>query len=224
MPGLISLAHKGVLFLDELPEFTRSAVEMLRQPMEEKEVTVARHSGMCRYPADFLLLAAMNPCPCGFYPDRTRCSCPPGKVAKYLGRLSGPLLDRIDLSVEMPQVPYRELNGEGCEESSETIRARVEQARQIQEERYRSEGIAFNSHLSPGQIKRYCTLGTKEKELLEQAYARFGLSIRAYHRILKTARTIADLDGAEKITVRHISEALCFRVMDGKYRREGGVW
>lgn len=222
LPGIISLAHKGVLFLDELPEFRREALELLRQPMEENQVTIARLHGICRYPADFLLLAAMNPCPCGYYPDRTRCGCTLRQVTKYLGRISGPLLDRIDLSVEMPQPGYRELTADiSGNESSAAIRERVERARGIQAERFRNDAIRFNSQMNAGLLAKYCGLGQKEKELAERAFTRFGLSMRAYHRILKTARTVADLDGSEAIRIRHISEALCFRVMDEARLREG---
>ncbi len=222
MPGIISLAHRGVLFLDELPEFRREALELLRQPMEEGHVTIARTYGICRYPADFLLLAAMNPCPCGYYPDRTRCGCTSGQIARYQGRISGPLLDRIDLSVELSGVNYRELAAEGTgNESSAVIRARVERARAIQAERFGNSIVRFNSRMSQGQIARYCAVGQEEKELLEHAFTRFGLSMRAYYRILKTARTIADLEGSGEIRTRHISEALCFRVTDESGRREG---
>lgn len=222
MPGLISLSHKGVLFLDELPEFSSDALEVLRQPLEERQVMISRISGSCGYPADFLLLAAMNPCPCGYYPDRNRCRCTGGQIAKYMGRVSGPLLDRIDLSVEMLPVPYSDIISEKAGESSSQIRERVVRARAVQKERYREEGIGCNSHLNPAQVKKYCALGRDAGKLFEQAFTSFGLSLRAYHRILKTARSIADLAGEEEITAGHLAEALCFRIMDQKYAKEAG--
>lgn len=221
MPGLISLSHKGVLFLDELPEFARGAIEVLRQPMEEKQVTVTRLSGSCVYPADFLLLAAMNPCPCGFYPDRTRCSCTRDQVARYSGKISRPLLDRIDMSVELPQVNFRDISENESGECSAEIRKRVIRAREIQRSRYRGEGVACNSHLNPVQVKKYCALERDGKKLIEHAFSAMGLSLRAYHRILKTARTAADLAGEECISEQHLAEALMFRVMDQKYGKEG---
>lgn len=216
-PGEISLAHLGVLFLDELPEFQKSTIEVLRQPLEDKSINIARLNASYRYPAGFMLVAAMNPCSCGYYPDRNKCSCSVNLVKRYLGRISQPLLDRIDICIEALQMNYRELQIQERQETSEDIRRRVNVARRIQMERYKGQSIYFNSELTPRSIKKYCRLGEKEQALLEQAFIRMNLSARAYHRILKVARTIADLDQSEQIGTRHISEAICYRSMDQKY-------
>ncbi|HWT73096.1 MAG TPA: YifB family Mg chelatase-like AAA ATPase [Mobilitalea sp.] len=216
-PGEISLAHLGVLFLDELPEFQKNTIEVLRQPMEEKSVTIARLSASYKYPAGFMLVAAMNPCGCGYYPDRNRCNCSINLVKRYLGRISQPLLDRFDICIEALQMNYKELQIQDKQESSENIRNRVSIARQIQLERYRDQNIYFNSELTPKTIKKYCKLEAKEQSLLEEAFIKMNLSARAYHRILKVARTIADLDQSDRITTRHISEAICYRSLDQKY-------
>jgi len=216
-PGEISLAHLGVLFLDELPEFQKNTIEVLRQPLEDKSVTIARLSASYKYPAGFMLVAAMNPCSCGFYPDRNRCNCSVNLVKRYLGKISQPLLDRFDICIEALQMNYKELQQQDKQETSETIRRRVSIARQIQLDRYRDQNIYFNSQLTPKTIKKYCRLDTKEQSLLEEAFNKMNLSARAYHRILKVARTIADLDESERITTRHISEAICYRSMDQKY-------
>jgi magnesium chelatase family protein len=213
-PGEISLAHLGVLFLDEFPEFNKSTIEILRQPLEDKYVTISRLNATFRYPAGFMLCAAMNPCRCGYYPDRNRCTCSVNSVAKYLGRISRPLLDRFDICTEVLQVDYKELQSDGKAETSADIRRRLHTARDIQERRYKDQCIRFNSQLTPRTIKQYCRLGDSERMLLEQAFNRMGLSARTYHRILKVARTIADLDGCESIGRKHISEAICYRVMD----------
>lgn len=216
-PGEISLAHLGVLFLDELPEFQKNTIEVLRQPLEEKSVTIARLNASYKYPAGFMLVAAMNPCSCGYYPDRNRCNCTINLVKRYLGRISQPLLDRFDICIEALQMNYKELQAQEKQESSEAIRERVSIARKIQLERYRGQNIYFNSQLTPRTIKKYCRLEAKEQALLEEAFLKMNLSARAYHRILKVARTIADLDQSERITVRHISEAICYRSIDQKY-------
>lgn len=216
-PGEISLAHLGVLFLDELPEFQKNTIEVLRQPLEEKSVTIARLNGAYKYPAGFMLVAAMNPCSCGFYPDRNRCSCSVNMVKRYLGRISQPLLDRFDICVEALQMNYKDLNLQQKQETSESIRKRVAKARQIQQDRYKGQGIYYNSQLTPRNIKKYCHLDEKEQTLLEEAFARMNLSARAYHRILKVARTIADLEGSDRIGTKHISEAICYRSLDQKY-------
>lgn len=220
MPGEISLAHLGVLFLDEFPEFNRNTIEILRQPLEENEVTITRLQGTTRYPAGFMLVAAMNPCPCGSYPDRNKCNCSPNQVKRYRGRISGPLLDRIDIWTEAFPVDYKELTDRTPAEASQAIRERVMSARNIQLRRYRKEPFYFNSQLTPKTIGSYCALGQKERKLMEKAFEKMNLSARAYHRILKVARTIADLDGAEKIAVKHLSEAICYRSLDKKYWEE----
>jgi len=216
-PGEVSLASGGILFLDELPEFHKNTLEILRQPLEEKEVHISRLNGNYCYPADFMLVAAMNPCNCGYYPDRKRCNCSANQVKRYLGRISEPLLDRIDICTEVMPVPVEMLQTEREERSSAEIREQVEKARKVQSERYKGEGIRFNSHLNSNQIKKYCVLGKKEKKLLEQIFQKYKLSTRAYHRILKVARTIADLEESEKITTGHISEAFFYRSLDKKY-------
>lgn len=216
-PGEISLAHLGVLFLDELPEFQKSTIEVLRQPLEDKAVTIARLNASYRYPAGFMLVAAMNPCSCGYFPDRNRCNCSINLVKRYLGRISQPLLDRFDLFIEALQMNYKDLQVQERQETSEEIRRRVAAARNLQLERYRGQNIYFNSQLTPRTIKKYCKLEAKEQALLEEAFIKMNLSARAYHRILKVARTIADLDLSEQITTKHISEAICYRSMDQKY-------
>ncbi len=220
MPGEISLAHLGVLFLDEFPEFNRNTIEILRQPLEDNEVTIARLQGTYCYPADFMLIAAMNPCSCGHYPDRNKCNCSPNQVKRYLGRISRPLLDRIDICIETLPVNYKELESHKPAESSESIKGRVMEARNIQLNRYKEEAIYFNSQLTPKMINHYCKLGKKERLLLEKAFTKMNLSARAYHRILKVSRTIADLDGSGDIRERHLSEAICYRSLDKKYWEE----
>ncbi len=211
-PGVISLAHRGVLFLDELPEFSRTTIDILRQPLEEKQIHIARSTGTFVYPADCMFVGAMNPCPCGNFPDENRCSCTPFEVQRYLSHVSGPILDRIDICVETPRLSFKELtHTEGIRESSETIRKRVMQARVRQEKRYAGTNIRFNSDLNAGNIGQFCPLGSQEQKFMERVFERMGLSARAYHRILKVARTIADLEGEEKICQKHLTEAVCYR-------------
>ena len=210
-PGEISLAHNGVLFLDELPEFQKNTIEVLRQPLEEKAVTISRLNATFRYPAGFMVVASMNPCFCGFYPDRNKCHCSLPMVERYLGKISKPILDRIDICIETMQIEYGELQSKVKAESSADIRKRIAIARKIQLERYKNTKIWFNSQLTPKTIKKYCKLEAKEQSLMEQAFSKMNLSARAYHRILKVARTIADLDQSETISSKHISEAICYR-------------
>lgn len=216
-PGEISLAHLGVLFLDELPEFKKNTIEVLRQPLEEKAVTISRLSATFRYPAGFMLVASLNPCSCGYYPDRNKCSCSLPMVKRYLGKISKPLLDRFDICIEAVHIDYKELLNKKTNETSADIRERIYKARNVQMERYKQSDIWFNCQLNPKNIKKYCRLDSKEQALLEQAFNKMNLSARAYHRILKVARTIADLDLSEKITSKHISEAICYRSIDSKY-------
>lgn len=216
-PGEISLAHLGVLFLDELPEFNKNTIEVLRQPIEEKAVTISRLHATFRYPAGFMLVASMNPCSCGYYPDRNKCNCSLPMVKRYLGRISKPLLDRFDICIEAMQMDYKELQGKTEEESSADIRKRISIARKMQMDRYKNLDIWFNCQLTPSSIKKYCKLGKEEQALLEQAFIKMNLSARAYHRILRVARTIADLEQSEEISTKHISEAICYRSLDGKY-------
>ncbi len=217
MPGLISLAHKGVLFLDEFPEFRRETIEILRQPLEERKITVARFDASYDYPAGGMFVAAMNPCTCGFYPDRTRCNCSDVQIKRYIGKISRPLLERIDICLEVVPVQLSELKEERPQESSATIRRRVEDAVQIQRERYKGLSIIFNSELSGSDIKKFCILTDGAKRRLEEAFERLRLSARSYHRTLKTARTIADLAKKERIDELHITEALAYREPDRKY-------
>jgi len=218
-PGEISLAHNGVLFLDELPEFKRSVLEVMRQPMEERRVTISRAKVAIDFPASFMLISAMNPCPCGFYnhPEK-ECTCAPGAVHKYLNRISGPLLDRIDLHVEVTPVPFNELNAQKNGEPSSTIRERVIQARAIQMERYKNNSAIYcNAQMSSRQLKQVCVLNTAGQTLLKTAMNKLNLSARAYDRILKVSRTIADLAASECILQEHIAEAITYRNLD----REG---
>ena len=209
-PGEISLSHYGVLFLDELPEFKRDALEVLRQPLEDGFVTISRVNSTATYPSDFMLVAAMNPCPCGYLGDR-RCHCSAGDIAKYRKKISGPLMDRIDIYAGTPDVSYGELSGASSEESSADIKKRVSAARDIQLERYKNDGVLFNSRLSAPLIDKYCVLDSEAKELLKAAFDSLGLSARSYHKILKVSRTIADLEGSDVITSAHLSEALQYR-------------
>ncbi len=210
-PGMISLAHRGVLFLDELPEFQRAALDALRQPMEERNVNIARANGNVTYPSDFMLVCAMNPCPCGYYPDGNRCSCSKTRIGKYMGKVSGPILDRIDLCVELQSVNYASLKEKTGGEGSAEIRRRVERARQIQKQRFAGTGYRFNGDIEAAVMENYCFLGPEEQQCMEKLYNSLQLSARAYHRILRVGRTIADLDGEERIRVRHLMEAAFYR-------------
>ena len=217
-PGEITLAHRGILFLDEMPEFSRKSLEILRQPMEEHKITISRSQGSYEFPAHFLLLAAMNPCPCGFYPDMNRCSCQATQINQYKNRISQPLLDRIDLCVEAAAISYDEIKGRGKSgESSKIIRERVFKVHQIQRKRYKNQGIFFNGELRPKEIKEYCMLSKEAEGLLEKSFEKLKLSARGYHRILKVARTIADMEESDIIDVSHIQEAICYRSIDKKY-------
>ena len=214
-PGEVSLAHNGVLFLDELPEFRRNVLEVLRQPLEDGRVTISRATASLSYPAQFMLLAAMNPCPCGFFTDPAHaCVCTPLQIQRYRAKVSGPLLDRIDIHVEVPAVPFRDLLVEREREGSTTIRQRVSRARVLQQERYKNDGIYCNARLRPRQLKKYCALDEDGRKLIELAMNKLGLSARAYNRILKVARTIADLEAKERIEPAHLSEAIQYRTLD----------
>jgi magnesium chelatase family protein len=214
-PGEVSLAHNGVLFLDELPEFKRNVLEVLRQPLETGEVLVSRASASITYPARFMLVSAMNPCPCGYLGDpRHQCTCSVSQIHRYRKRVSGPLLDRIDIHIDVPAVPYKELSEERTGERSESIRQRVLRARQIQVERFKKEGIFSNGQMRTRHLRKYCQLGEEAKKLLETAIERLSLSARAYARILKVSRTIADMDGEEHILPHHLSEAIQYRTLD----------
>lgn len=218
-PGEVSLAHHGVLFLDELPEFDRSVLEVLRQPLEDQKVTISRAAMSLTFPASFMLAAAMNPCPCGFWNDPTReCRCTPLQIQRYVGRISGPLLDRIDIHIDVPAVRFKELTGEGPPvDSSAEIRARVISAREQQRERFRGEGIFSNASMTTRHIRQHCRIDAECERMLESAMARLGLSARAYDRILKVSRTIADLAGSAEIRPAHVAEAVSYRSLDRTY-------
>ena len=217
-PGEVTLAHRGVLFLDEMPEFARGSLEVLRQPLEDKQIQLSRASGTYVFPAGFILVAAMNPCPCGYYPDMNKCRCTPGEVSHYLHKLSQPLLERIDLCADVPPVNFSQISGEKPGESSALIRKRVEKARRIQQKRYQNEKICFNGELSGKQIRKYCVLTENAFQVAKNAFELMELSARSYHRILKVSRTIADMEGEELIHTRHVAEALTYKAFDKKYR------
>lgn len=216
-PGEVTLAHKGVLFLDELPEFQKSTLEIMRQPLEEGVVHISRVNGTYDYPAHFMLVAAMNPCRCGYFPDYNKCNCSPAQVRHYLGKISRPLLDRIDLCTEIKELPFQKLNMKYKQETSAEIQKKVEKARNQQLERFDRTGIRFNSQMSIEEIHKFCEINQEEQSFMEQIYHKLNLTARSYHRILKVARTIADLDGEKQILLRHLSEAVCYRIADKKF-------
>ncbi len=217
-PGDISLAHNGVLFMDELPEFARNTLEVLRQPLEDGRITVARAAGSFAFPARFMLVAAMNPCPCGYYGSRVReCRCGENAIRNYLGRISGPLLDRMDVQVEVGAVEYSQLTDRSRGESSSAVRERVGHAREVQTARFAGSSAHTNSHMNAAQLEQHCALDDASHRLLQKAFDSTGLSARAYTRILKVARTIADLEGSEGIAEKHLAEAIQYRVLDRKY-------
>jgi magnesium chelatase family protein len=211
-PGEISLAHRGVLFLDEFPEFPRNVLEVMRQPLEEGKITISRANGSLTFPAKFILVAAQNPCPCGYANDPERqCTCNMSQIVKYQKKISGPLLDRIDIHLEVPKVPYKKLTSDSVNENSENILSRVVQARKIQEKRFIDSRTITNSEMNLEEIKKFCQINNESKNLLEIASKQLGLSARGFHRILKLARTIADLSESKSIETNHIAEALQFR-------------
>ncbi|MDF1499313.1 MAG: ATP-binding protein [Anaerolineales bacterium] len=211
-PGEISLAHRGVLFLDELPEFGRQVLEVMRQPLEDKIVTISRARGSLSFPANFMLVASMNPCPCGYFGDTKReCTCTPATVTRYQKRISGPLLDRIDIHVEVPRVDFEKLSSDRAGEPSAAVRERVEGARERQHGRFDGTPLACNADMGPGEIGLYASPDETGKALIRQAMKQIGLSARGYHRVLKLARTIADLAGEDQIATTHLAEALQFR-------------
>src|SRR5581483_8163191 len=214
-PGEVSLAHNGVLFLDELPEFPRNVLEVMRQPLEDGTVCIARAAMSLTFPARFMLAAAMNPCPCGYFNDRSReCHCTPPMIQRYISKISGPLLDRIDIHIDVPAVNYKELRSSASPESSEAISARVTRARQIQLQRFHADRIYCNAQMSPRQIRSFCELSNDCERLLERAITQQGLSARAHDRILKVSRTVADLELAPAILPKHIAEAIQYRTLD----------
>lgn len=212
IPGEITLAHLGVLFLDELPEFKKSTLEAMREPLEDKKVTINRVNQILEYPCKFMLIASMNPCPCGFYGDKEKeCTCKEKDIKKYIQKISGPFMDRIDIKVEAMQVKYEKISSKINVETSKQIKIRINNARKLQIERYEYDNIFSNSELTPNLIKKYCYIDKSSSELLKQAYNKFKLSIRAYNKILKVARTIADLDNKQQIEIKHIAEAIQYR-------------
>lgn len=215
-PGEISLSHNGVLFLDELPEFQRNVLEVMRQPLEDHVVTIARVNKTLTYPSNFMLVASMNPCPCGYMGD-PRCHCTQSQITKYTGKISSPLLDRIDIHIEVPAVNYNDIQKDGPSEASAEIKKRVQNAQKIQQQRYKNDSVLFNSQLTAPLIEKYCALGSDEKKLLKDAFDYLGLSARAYHKILKVARTVADLEESNSILVKHIAEVIQYRSLDRKY-------
>ena len=210
-PGLVSLAHRSVLFLDELPEFSRDAIEALRQPLEDKKIFISRVRYSVEYPSDFLLVCALNPCPCGYFPDRGRCRCTENEIKRYLGKISGPILDRIDLCTELKNVDISDIRSDGKSLSSSEMSEMVHRAREKQEERFKGSNYRFNADLNAEDTVKFCELGKKENELMEKLYKSLGLSARSYHRILRVARTIADINGCESITKDHLLEASSYR-------------
>ena len=217
-PGEISLSHYGVLFLDELTEFKRNTLEVLRGPLEDEVVTISRVNSSFTYPCKFMFVASMNPCPCGYYGAKEKeCTCTEQMISKYIGKISGPLLDRIDIQVEVSEVKYEKLEKINNAESSKKIQERVNNAREIQRKRYKENKIFSNSELTPQLIEKYCEIDNESKKILQKAFEKMGLSARAYGRILKVARTIADLENSKSIMKSHIAEAIQYRSLDKKY-------
>ncbi len=218
LPGEISLAHYGVLFMDEFPQFPPTVLEALRQPLEDGMVTVTRAAAKTVYPADFMLVAAMNPCPCGNFGSKTKeCRCTHAQIERYRNRISSPLLDRLDIHIEMTEVKYEDLTSKASGESSESIRERVSAARRLQKERYSGDGILFNSQLNTPLMRKYCRMTGEAEDILHAAYERLKLSARAYTRVIKVARTIADIEGEPTIQKQHLLEAVQYRGLDEKY-------
>lgn len=217
-PGEISLAHHGVLFLDELPEYRRDALEVLRQPLEDGHITVSRANGTITFPAKFMLVGSMNPCPCGYHGDSSHeCTCTPPQISRYLGRISGPLLDRFDIHLEVNPISFDKLSGERAGESSQEMKIQVDNARSIQLDRYKKKGIYSNAQLSSKQLDKYCSLTQSQKKMVKDAFIALSLSARAYDRILRVARTISDLEGEERIQDHHLAEAIQYRSLDRHY-------
>ena len=217
-PGEISLAHNGVLFLDELPEFNRRTLEVLRQPLEDGVVTISRAMGSLTFPANLMLVAAMNPCPCGYRGDPKRqCKCNPMQVERYTARISGPLLDRLDIHIEVPPVPFRQLSDQTTGTTSDQMKAAVLSAREVQYQRFGKSSLRLNGRMTPSQIRKHCKLESDAESLLKSAMEEMGLSARAHDKILRIGRTIADLEHSDKIQANHLSEAINYRALDRSY-------
>ncbi len=217
-PGEVSLAHHGVLFLDELPEFSRSTLEVLRQPIEDGKITITRSGQTCTYPCSMMVIAAMNPCPCGYFGDDThRCTCSPQKIRRYLNRVSGPLLDRFDIHVELPRVKFEELRSDVSAESSQEIKKRVNAAREIQRERFKNSDTLSNSGINAAQLQKFCVIDKEAEDMLRLSFEKLGMTARAYDRVLKVSRTIADLEQCDVIESKHVLEAVQYRSLDRKY-------
>lgn len=219
-PGLFSLSHRGVLFLDELPEFNRECIEVMRQPLEEKTIQIARTHGTYFYPANFMLVAASNPCPCGYFPDKSRCRCSEKEIRRYQNKISGPIRDRIDLNVTAEMVDVKDLNAKKGTVSSADMRKKVMRARGRQEKRFKGSALRFNSDIGAREIKKYCVMGKEEQQYMEEVFYHMNLSARSYHKILKVARTIADLEEADNIGITHLAEAVCYRTQEGMWADE----
>ena len=219
-PGLFSLSHRGVLFLDELPEFSRECIEIMRQPLEEKNIQIARSHGTYSYPANFMLVAASNPCPCGYFPDKTRCRCSEREIRRYRNKISGPIRDRIDLNVTAEMVDIKDLNLKKGTVNSAAMRKMVMRARVRQKKRFMGSALKFNSDIGAREIKKYCVLGREEQQYMEDIFYQMNLSARSYHKILKVARTIADLEEADTIRTEHLAEAVCYRMQEGMWGDE----
>ncbi len=221
-PGEITLAGKGVLFLDEMTEFNTSVIEALRQPLEDKVITIVRVNGAFTYPADCMLTGAINPCKCGYYPDRNLCKCTENEIKRYIGKISQPMWDRFDISVHVEKVGFDDIAGDNVKKevvyTSENMKNMIMKARNIQQERYKTKSISYNSEMKPSDIKKYCALGNEEKDIMQKAYEKFNLTGRGYHKILKVARTIADLEGVYNIKKEHLFEAISYRSSDGLFR------
>lgn len=220
-PGEISLAHRGVLFLDELTEFNKSTLEILRQPLEDKQVNISRAAGSFTFPADFVLVAAMNPCSCGYYPDLNKCHCTRMSIQRYLSKISQPLLDRIDICVEAPTLNFAQISMRQSNESSADIRQRVIRCHEIQRKRYKNYDFKFNSQIPSGLMNKFCSLTDEEIEYMECMYEKYSLTARTYHKVLRVARTIADMAESEDILMEHLQEAMCYRGLDKRYWEEG---
>ena len=223
-PGEVSLASRGVLFLDEFTEFQKRTIEILRQPLEEHRVVVTRVNGSWEFPANCMMVAAMNPCPCGHYPDRNRCNCTEAQIRGYISKISKPILDRIDICIEAAPIAYDELTSVGKNENSAAMKNRVEKARMIQQERFEKLPIYFNSEMGGMEIRTYCRLSKKDEVFFKKIFQERGMSARGYGKILKVARTIADLEGVEKIGHQHLCEAIGYRSLEEKYWRTEGAY